>query len=335
MNFLSLSIQAWHSQFTTMTPNFFAIADLILPWLTPQELSSISCTCRTLSLLSKRIATLRSSDASRSFEPLPIPFINPLQFHPQPYAFFLYTPTYLLPSPDFLRQFWGSASLSNPNPQFNFSNYFALGGCGCCCTDICNEDCSCSVLRGGEVVTECGIGCKCDASCGNRVSQKGVSVRLKIVRIQNKGWGLFADQFIPQGSFICEYAGELLNTEEARRRQQVYDKLTGDSRFSPALLVVREYLPSRKACFRINIDATRIGNIARFINHSCDGGNLSTVLVRSSGVLLPRVCFFSSRDIRAGDELSFSYGEVRLKSEGLRCFCGSSSCYGILPSEDT
>lgn len=86
---------------------------------------------------------------------------------------------------------------------------------------------------------------------------------------------------------------------------------------------------------RINIDATRIGNVARFINHSCDGGNLSTVLMRSSGALLPRLCFFASRDIQEDEEITFSYGEIRLKSKGLQCFCGSSSCFGVLPSEST
>lgn len=130
-------------------------------------------------------------------------------------------------------------------------------------------------------------------------------------------------------------SGELLTTKEARERQQIYDQLAKNGRISSALLVVREYLPSRKACFRINIDATRIGNVARFINHSCDGGNLSTVLIRSAGALLPRVCFFASRDIKAGEELSFSYGDVRLREKGLHCFCGSSCCSGILPSEDT
>ncbi|KAL0288992.1 UNVERIFIED_CONTAM: Histone-lysine N-methyltransferase SUVR3 [Sesamum radiatum] len=49
---------------------------------------------------------------------------------------------------------------------------------------------------------------------------------------------------------------------------------------------------------RINIDAMRIGSIARFINHSCDGGNLDTVIMRSFGALLPCICFFTSKDFR-------------------------------------
>lgn len=196
-------------------------------------------------------------------------------------------------------------------------------------------DCPCLALRSGELVTECGPGCQCGSDCENRATQKGVSVRLKIVRDVNKGWGLFADQFIPSAKFVCEYAGEVLTTKETRKRQRVYDELARGGGFSSAVLVVREHLPSRKACFRINIDATRIGNVGRFMNHSCDGGNLSTTLIRSSGALLPRLCFFASRDIQADEELCFSYGDIRLRPNGLQCFCGSSSCFGILPSEDT
>lgn len=126
-----------------------------------------------------------------------------------------------------------------------------------------------------------------------------------------------------------------MTTEEARRRQKIYDEHSSGGRFSCALLVVREHLPSGKACLRINIDGTRIGNIARFINHSCDGGNLLTVLVRSSGTLLPRLCFFASRNIEEDDELTFSYGDIRMREKGLPCFCGSSCCFGVLPSENT
>ncbi|KAK9682105.1 hypothetical protein RND81_10G050700 [Saponaria officinalis] len=319
------------------TPPFLHIANLIIPWLTPQELSSLSCTCHTLSHLCKLISTVRSSDASRSFETHPIPFINTVDS--RPYAFFLYTPTQLI-SPNFSRQFWGFPANPNPTLNFNFKLSLDFGGNGCDCGEKCeiHDDCPCSLLRygdGAQVITECGLSCDCDSSCLNRVTQNGISVKLKIVRVTKKGWGLFADQFISSGEFVCEYAGELLTTHEARRRHQLYDELAKGGQFSSALLVVREYLPSRKACFRINIDATIMGNVSRFINHSCDGGNLTTVLVRSSGAVMPRVCFFTSRDVQAGEELSFSYGNVRLQPQGFPCLCGCPTCFGILPSEPT
>ena len=137
--------------------------------------------------------------------------------------------------------------------------------------------------------------------------------------------------------FCLQFAwiGELLTTKETRRRQQIYDELASDSNFFSALLVVREHLPSGNACLRINIDATRVGNVARFINHSCDAGNLSTILVRRSGALLPHLCFFASKDIKEDEELTFSYGEIRVKPKGLKCYCGSACCFGTLPSEHT
>lgn len=215
-------------------------------------------------------------------------------------------------------------------------------GCECERCEKVSEDnvigCPCMELEGEEgmgIRSECGPSCGCRLECGNRLSQRGIQVQLKIVKDVRKGWGLYAAQWIQQGQFICEYSGELLTTKEARRRQQIYDKLASDDHFSSALLVVREHLPSGNACLRINIDATRAGNFARFINHSCDGGNLSTVLVRSSGALLPRLCFFASKDIKEGEELTFSYGEIRVQPKGSKCFCGSFSCLGTLPSEHT
>ncbi|CAH8386184.1 unnamed protein product [Eruca vesicaria subsp. sativa] len=324
--------------------HFLQCADVILPWLNPRELASVSQTCKALSFISKSITLHRSLDAARSLENLPIPFLNTVDS--KRYADFIYTPFQIpastsSPPP---RQQWGSAS----NAQISLisdsvSVSLVDGVCGCEC-ERCEEGyCQCLALAAdsNEIGNECGFGCGCGPDCPNRLTQKGILVGLKIVRDEKKGWCLYADQLIKKGQFICEYAGELLTTAEARRRQTIYDKLRSTQQsFSSALLVIREHLPSGQACLRINIDATRIGNVARFINHSCDGGNLSTVLLRSSGALLPRLCFFAARDIVAGEELSFSYGDVRLTPEKstenkLNCCCGSSCCCGTLPCENT
>ncbi|KDP39657.1 hypothetical protein JCGZ_02677 [Jatropha curcas] len=305
-------------------------AELILPWLIPQELASISLTCKILSQIAKTITLQRSFDASRSYESHPIPFHNLID--DRPYAFFLYTQSQIITSQSPLhRQPWGSSRFASPVAASRCPS-----SCDCNC-DGCDQGsvsgCETLGLEDQEmgIMRECGPSCACGIQCGNRLTQRGISVKLKIARDERKGWGLYADQVIRQGQFVCE----LLTTQEARSRQEIYDKLTSGGRFSSALLVVREHLPSGKACLRVNIDATRIGNVARFINHSCGCGNLSTVIVRSFGGLLPRLCFFASKDIKEGEELTFSYGEIRVRSNGLQCFCGSPCCFGFLPSEHT
>ena len=107
------------------------------------------------------------------------------------------------------------------------------------------------------------------------------------------------------------------------------------------LQIVREWLPSRQACLRINIDATRVGNVARFFNHSCCGGNLELVVVRCSGSPLPHVGMFARRQIRTGEELTFLYGdpsdgaEAVTRNGGVRraCYCEAKGCLGFLPAE--
>ncbi|BAU01684.1 hypothetical protein VIGAN_11096700 [Vigna angularis var. angularis] len=323
-------------------PPLLQCAELVLPYLNPSELANVSLTSKPLFKLSRTITIRRASDASRTFETLPIPFLNTVDSHP--YAPFLYTRSLVLSSPlSLLRQPWGSSAVS-PSAQSRLLSAESVGFVdgegramsGCECEACDGGECPCAGLDGlDDVGRECGPGCWCGPECGNRLTRNGVAVRVKIVRHRRKGWGLHADQLIAKSQFVFEYAGELLTTKEAQRRHQYYDELASQGRFSSALLVVREHLPSGKACLRLNIDATRLGNIARFVNHSCDGGNLSTKLVRSSGALLPRLCFFASKDIPVDEELTFSYGEIRKRSKGLPCFCNSPSCVGTLPSEDT
>ena len=73
------------------------------------------------------------------------------------------------------------------------------------------------------------------------------------------------------------------------------------------------------------IDATVKGNISRFINHSCDP-NAMTQKWTVNGEL--RVGFFSIREIRRGEEITFDYQFQRYGKEAQKCYCESEKCRG-------
>ena len=85
----------------------------------------------------------------------------------------------------------------------------SVSGCDCKrCDDEDPDGCPCfSEMDELDMRNEYELSCECELECENRLTQRGVSVRLKIVRDRRKGWGLYTDQFIEKAQFVCEYAG--------------------------------------------------------------------------------------------------------------------------------
>jgi euchromatic histone-lysine N-methyltransferase len=77
------------------------------------------------------------------------------------------------------------------------------------------------------------------------------------------------------------------------------------------------------------IDARRYGNIARFINHSCEPNLIPVkVYVDHQDLKFPRIAFFAVRDIEANEELAFDYGDKFwiIKYKSFTCSCQSPKC---------
>ena len=84
-------------------------------------------------------------------------------------------------------------------------------------------------------------------------------------------WGLFAKEYIGADEMVIEYVGEVVRTLLSDVREGRYEKQGIGS----------SYL------FRIDqeggvVDATKAGNLARFINHSCDVSPHTTAIARPS-----------------------------------------------------
>lgn len=153
----------------------------------------------------------------------------------------------------------------------------------------------------GTPIYECNKKCQCGDDCPNKVVQKGRQVRLAIYRTNNGcGWGVKAKQCIKTGTFICQYVGEVISSEEAEIRGQKYD---ADGR---TYLFDLDFNDPENCMY--TVDAAMYGNISHFINHSCNP-NCAVFAVWGNCLdpNIPILGLFALRDIQAEEEISFSY----------------------------
>uniref|UniRef100_A0A6V7M2X1 Histone-lysine N-methyltransferase n=1 Tax=Bracon brevicornis TaxID=1563983 RepID=A0A6V7M2X1_9HYME len=227
-----------------------------------------------------------------------------------------------------------------PGVGMNLEDFEAEFAVGCNCNGECNENCSCvngivnyvgdRLNAGGtadKMIMECHSLCLCSENCGNRLVQRGPVNSLKTFETSNRGLGLLTTKFIAKGQFICEYAGEVIGLDEAKRRIEE-NKMNNQMNY---VLVVLEHFGQKK--ITTCIDPKVFGNIGRYCNHSCQP-SASLVPVRVER-LVPRLCLFAKKDIEVGEEITFDYADGLDRGRGnfseTRCLCSASGCTGFLP----
>jgi SET domain-containing protein len=136
--------------------------------------------------------------------------------------------------------------------------------------------------------------------------------RFSVRRSPVHGRGVFALRPLRKGARILEYAGERISHREADQRS--------DGTLHTMLFTVDE---------ETVIDATRKGNSARWINHSCRP-NCETV--DDGG----RIFIEAIRAIRPGDELTYDYNlqldraHTPAAKRAHACRCGARDCRGTM-----
>lgn len=101
------------------------------------------------------------------------------------------------------------------------------------------------------------------------------------------GWGLFPKYALKKGDYIHEYLGEMIPHDEAERRGAVYDERDQTYLFD----LSEDYA----------VDALRMGNKTRFINHS-PTPNIAPRLLTVNGDI--RIGFYANTNISAQTEVS-------------------------------
>ncbi len=131
-----------------------------------------------------------------------------------------------------------------------------------------------------------------------------------------EGWGVFAEEAINAGDLIIEYRGELIGHAVADKREREYEHAK-----------IPDYM------FRIDAftvcDATRLGNVARFINASCSPNCYTQIITANEN---KRIVIYSKRNIARGEELCYDY-KFPLEMDPTKripCGCGSIECRGYM-----
>lgn len=142
--------------------------------------------------------------------------------------------------------------------------------------------------------------------------RRGLSLRRSGIH----GRGVFARVPIPAGTRIIEYKGERITTAAADARYPD-DPAAAHHTF---LFAIDD---------DVVIDAAHRGNLARWINHSCDP-NCDAVVEDQ------RIYIESVRDIEPGEELRYDYNFILEErhtpamKRRFPCVCGAANCRGTI-----
>ncbi|KAG7187904.1 hypothetical protein KM043_013872 [Ampulex compressa] len=138
--------------------------------------------------------------------------------------------------------------------------------------------------------------------------------QLKFAKSGIHDWGLFAMEPIAADEMVIEYVGQMVRPVVADLRESQYEA-TG---------IGSSYL------FRIDldtiIDATKCGNLARFINHSCNPNCYAKVITIESQ---KKIVIYSKQPIGVNEEITYDY-KFPLEDDKIPCLCGATQCRGTL-----
>ncbi|KAK3393795.1 hypothetical protein B0H63DRAFT_425804 [Podospora didyma] len=142
--------------------------------------------------------------------------------------------------------------------------------------------------------------------CQNVALQRGATraVLLGKSQLDGCGYGLFAAEDIPADAFVMEYTGELISNDEGVRREARRGDVFSEHTSASYIFTLLEEEG-------IWVDAAIYGNLSRYINHASEfdrkACNITPVILYVNGEY--RIKFNTLRDIKAGEELFFNYGD--------------------------
>ncbi|XP_077571938.1 histone-lysine N-methyltransferase SETD1B-A-like isoform X2 [Stigmatopora nigra] len=156
------------------------------------------------------------------------------------------------------------------------------------------------------------FGCDGDLLKFNQLKFRKKRIRFSPSHIHD--WGLFASETIAADEMVIEYVGQIIRQDIADMRERKYEKAGIGS----------SYL------FRVDrntiIDATKCGNLSRFINHSCNPNCYAKIITVESQ---KKIVIYSRQTIGVNEEITYDY-KFPIEDNKIPCLCGAENCRGSL-----
>ncbi|GFE53497.1 histone lysine methyltransferase SET2 [Babesia ovis] len=188
----------------------------------------------------------------------------------------------------------------------------------CNCKISCRNGCTNATNFVECTNNNCGLG---DDNCGNRRFKNMGIPKLRLRCVPGKGLGAFASEDIAQNELVCEYVGKVITQNEFQRCVSSWSFAELDNANNSHWYIMKIHKD-------VYIDSTNMGNVARFINHSCEP-NCVSVPYNVSGTF--RMGVFAQRRIAKGEEVTYNYGfSSRGVGGGFKCLCGAANCRGMV-----
>ena len=157
----------------------------------------------------------------------------------------------------------------------------------------------------------------------------------RVDRSKIHGVGVYAACDVPAREILMEYVGEVIRRpvadrreSAARRRAVAAAAAEGRSPSAAELASASTYMFTLDHASGTIVDATKKGNTTRWVNHSCEP-NCATRCVVLDGKR--RVVLYSSRNVEAGEELTYDYQFAPDAPENeVPCACGAPTCRGTI-----
>lgn len=154
--------------------------------------------------------------------------------------------------------------------------------------------------------------------------QNAVENGISIEETEKKGLGAFAGSNMLAGAWVGEYQGEILTEKEVdarywEKRKKVYaDRQWIKSRTKRQQGITGDYLFEMGDKLYLDGEDADVSSWCRFMNHApenCNSGlcNVETRFSRQTKdgnkIVQPKLWFLALRDIQAGEELLYDYGD--------------------------